>query len=116
MELWTKSLDLGNPVDVIYFDFQKAFDSVPYARFLLKFQAYGIRGNLLKDYLAGRQQKVIVRNEEFEWCDVISGVSQGSVLGPLLFAIYINYLSEAVQSLIFLFVDDTKLFRSLLVT
>ena len=73
--------------------FGKLLTWVSHARLLLKLQAYRIRGNLLKwieDYLAGRQQKVIVRNEESEWCNVISGVLQGSVLGPLLFAIYVN--------------------------
>jgi len=60
-----------------------------------------------------RKQRVIVHNEQSEWSDVISGVLQGSVLGPLLFAIYINDLSEVVQSLIFLFADDTKLFHSI---
>ena len=96
---------------MIYFDFRKAFNSVPHARLLLKLQAYGVRGNLLKwieDYLASHQQKVIVRNEESEWCDVISGIPQGSVLGPLLFAIYVNDLPETVKSLIFLFADDAK--------
>ena len=48
MELWTESLDQGNPVDVIYFDFRKAFDYVPHTRLLLKLQTYGIRENLLK--------------------------------------------------------------------
>jgi len=116
MELWTESLDQGNPIDVIYFDFRKAFDSVPHARLLLKLQTYGIRGNLLKwirHFLMDRKQRVIVHNEQSEWCDVISGVPQGSVLGPLLFAIYVNDLPEVVQSLLFLFADDTKLFRSI---
>ena len=116
MELWTESLDQGNPVDVIYFDFRKAFDSVPHARLLLKFQTYGIRGNLLKwikHFLTDHKQRVIVHNEQSEWCDVISGVPQGSVLGPLLFAIYVNDLPEVVQSLMFLFADDNKLFCSI---
>jgi len=96
---------------VIYFDFWKAFDLVPHTRLLLKLQAYGIRGNLLKwieDHLAIHQRKVIVRNEESEWCDVISGVPQGSVLGPLLFAICVNDLPVIVKSLMFHFADDTK--------
>jgi len=58
-------------------------------------------------YLAGHQQKVIVRNEESEWCDVISGVPQGSVLGPLLFAIYVNDLPYTVKNSMFIFADDT---------
>ena len=67
MEHWTKSLDLRNPVDVVYFDFRKVFDSVPHAWLMLKLQTYGIRGNLLKwieDFLVDRQQKVIVGDEE----------------------------------------------------
>ena len=60
--------------------------------------------------MTDRKQGVIVHNEQFEWCDVISGVPQGLVLGPLLFAIYVNDLLNVVQSLMFLFSDDTKLF------
>ena len=52
-------------------------------------------------------------NKESDWCDVISGVPQGYVLGPLLFAIYVNDLPDVVESLMFLFADDTKLFRSI---
>jgi len=59
------------------------------------------------------KQRVIVHNEQSEWCDVISGIQQGSVLGPLLFAIYVKNLPEVVQSLLFLVADDTKLFRSI---
>jgi len=55
---------------------------------------------------------LIVHNEQSEWCDATSGVPQGSVLGPLLFAIYVNDLPEVVQSLLFLSADDTKLFHS----
>ena len=57
---------------------------------------------------------MVVHNEQSKWCDVISGVPQESILGPLLFAIYVNDLPEIVQSLMFLFADDTKLFRSII--
>ena len=57
---------------------------------------------------------MIVHNEQSKWCDVISGVPQESILGPLLFAIYVNDLPKIVQSLMFLFADDTKLFRSII--
>jgi len=74
---------------------------VLYTWLLLKLQAYGNLLKWIEDYLPGRQQKVIVRNEESEWCDVISGVSQGSVLGPLLYKL--NDLPEIVKSLMFSF-------------
>ena len=63
--------------------------------------------------MTDRKQRVIVHNGQSEWCDVISGVPQGSVLGPLLFAIYVNDLPDLVQSLMSLFADDTKLFCSI---
>jgi len=66
-----------------------------------------------KHFLTDRKQRVIVHNEQSEWCDVINGVPQGSVLGPLLFVIYVNDLPEVVQSLMFSFADDTQLFRSI---
>jgi len=102
MELWTESLDQGNSVDVIYFEFCKAFDSVSHTRLLLKLHTYGIRGNLLKwitRFLMDRKQRVIVHNEQSEWCDVISGIP---VLRPFLFAIYVNDLLDVVQSFMFL--------------
>jgi len=94
---------LFTPVDIVYFDFHNAFDSVPYQRFLLKLCAYGIQGDLLQwlsDFLIGRKQKVMIGNETSSWCDVKSGVPQGSVLGPILFAIYVNYLPQVVECLI----------------
>ena len=77
-------------MDVVYFDFQKAFDKVPYQRLLLKLKAHGIRNdviNWIDEWLTHRRQRVIVDGDISNWKSVLSGVSQGSVLGPILFLI-----------------------------
>ena len=102
-------------MDVIFFDFQKAFDKVPKTRLLQKLSAYGIEGKVLcwiADFLSDRKMRIMVRGEYSEWVDVISGVPQGSVLGPILFLIYVNDIPEIVNCCIKTFADDTKLFRT----
>lgn len=116
MEIWTKWLDLGLPWDVIYTDFSKAFDSVPHQRLLNKVHAYGIRGkiyNWIKDFLAERHQRVVIGNDKSSWKPVTSGIPQGSVLGPILFTIFINDMPDVVKSFMKLFADDAKLFRAI---
>ena len=111
---WTGALDSGFGIDVIYLDYSKAFDSVPHLRLISKLQAYGIRGNLLKwikNFLIGRQQKVILNGSSSQWTEVTSGVPQGSVLGPLLFILYVNDITDGVQSSLEMFADDSKLYR-----
>ena len=87
-----KWVDDGSPVDVVYLDFQKAFDKVPHQRLILKLKAHGIGNdviNWIEKWLTHRRQRVIVDGEISNWKSVLSGVPQGSVLGPILFLIYI---------------------------
>ena len=87
---------------------------MPHLRLISKLQAYGIRGNLLKwieNLLIGRQQKVILNGSSSKWNYVTSGVPQGSVLGPLLFILYVNDITDGLQSTLEMFADDSKLYR-----
>ena len=114
MEDWSNYVENDESWDTVYLDFAKAFDSVPHERLLRKVSAYGIRGQLLswiKDFLTERRQYVSVKGESSSWKDVISGVPQGSVLGPILFIIYINDLPEVVNSTMKIFADDTKVYN-----
>jgi ribonucleases P/MRP protein subunit RPP40 len=115
---WTKNVDKRKNIDVIYIDFSKAFDTVCHNKLLIKLRAYGIQGNLLgwiKSFLYNRSQKVKIDSAISNSNSVISGVPQGSVLGPLLFLIYINDLIDLNQdeSINFkLFADDLKLYTN----
>ena len=116
LDKWTKYLDEGRSVDCIYMDFQKCFDTVPHKRLIHKLKSYGINKEIIlwmTDFLIGRKQRVSIQNSFSQWMLVLSGIPQGSVLGPLLFVIYINELPKTVKSTIYLFADDTKIFRSI---
>ena len=109
---WTKAIDEGDRIDVAYFDFAKAFDTVPTKGLLAKIQSYVIHGNILKwltSFLTQLRQKVLVNGKSSGWCDVLSGVPQGSVLGPILFIIFINDMPDKITSMVHLFADDTKI-------
>ena len=116
VEEWSETLECGGNVDCIYLDFAKAFDTVPHQRLLAKMEAYGITGLILKwteSFLLNRQQQVRVGSSCSDWVDVKSGIPQGSVLGPVLFLIYINDLPNAVENMVKIFADDTKIYRTI---
>lgn len=111
---WTKSLDAGIPMDVVYLDFAKAFDRVPRRRLLHKLEHFGIRGSLLKfidAFLTDRSFSVRVGNMSSSMKSVLSGVPQGSVLGPLLFILYVSDLQPLLSSPSASYADDIKLYN-----
>jgi hypothetical protein len=114
LEEATRVVDSGEGFDVVYLDFAKAFDKVPKERLMKKVRAHGIRGHVwdwINSWLSGRRQRVVLNGRFSFWEEVLSGVPQGSVLGPLLFVIFINDMDAVVQQINILrkFADDTKL-------
>ena len=107
------SLDEGLEVRSVFLDISKAFDKVWHDGIILKLTQNDISGNLLnllRDFLNDRKQRVVLNGQFSTWKSVNAGVPQGSILGPLLFLIYINDLTEGLSSNAKLFADDTSLF------
>lgn len=113
LNFWTKAVDNSEIVTVAYLDFAKAFDTVSHQKLLFVLESKGIKGALLewiRSFLSFRSQSVLVNGVKSSSKPVLSGVPQGSVLGPLLFIIYLSDIEKVVNSNIFLFADDCKLF------
>ena len=115
LDVWTEVLDRGGYVDVVYCDFMKAFDTVPHGRLIQVLEYYGVDSFIVKwirGFLTDRKQRVIINGESSTWSEVSSGIPQGSVLGPVLFVVYINTMVESVtDSELYLFADDAKVYH-----
>ena len=113
-ENWTKAMDDGYGIDVIFLDYRKAFDTVPHQRLLKKLRSCGVKGKILnwiRDFLFERKMRVGVKGSFSNWYEVFSGVPQGSSIGPLLFLIFVNDLPEWILNSMRMFADDTKLWK-----
>jgi hypothetical protein len=110
------SWDQNVQVDIAILDLSKAFDTVPHKRLLQKLLFYGIDGCIhgwIRDFLGNRTQSVVIQGNSSPWADVLSGVPQGTVLGPLLFLLHINDLPAVVHSQVRLFADDCLIYRQI---
>ena len=113
---WVKILDKKGQVDTFILDFEKAFDTPPHELLKSKLFSYGVIGKTLEwinAFLCFRQQRVVVNGVKFDWAPVVSGVPQGTVLGPLLFSLYINDITVGIDSQIRLFADDCVCYREI---
>ena len=108
-----QALDANKEIGVVFCDISKAFDRVWHAGLLRKLEAAGVTGKLhnwFKNYLFNRKQRVIFPGVNSDWSKIFAGVPQGSILGPLLFLVFINDIVNEIGSCIRLFADDTSLF------
>ena len=111
--IFCQALDANKEIRVVFCDISKVFDRVWHAGLLRKLEAAGVTGKLLnwfKNYLFDRRQRVILPGVNSDWSKIFAGVPQGSILGPLLFLVFINDIVNEIGSCIRLSADDTSLF------
>ena len=108
---WAKILDIGGQVDTFILDFEKAFDTPPHELLKCKLYGYGIGGKTLKwidSFLCFKQQRVVVNGIKSDWAPVLSGVPQGTVLGPVLFSLYINDITTDIDCVCYREIKGTE--------
>ena len=107
---WINAIDQGHGVDIVYLDYKKVFDSVPHQRLLHKLSICNKVLWWITNFLSNRLQRVVINGSASTWSKVLSSVPQGSVLGPLLFIIYVNDLPDVLHCCIQQYADDAKLY------
>ena len=109
-----KAFDAGHEIRAVFLDISKAFDSVWHEGLLHKLRAIGIEGDMIDiiySFLSGRKQRVTIDGKFSDWVDVQAGVPQGSLLGPILFLVFINDIVDVIESDIKFFADGTFIYR-----
>ena len=113
IEDWKESLDKNNVIGALFMDLSKAFDSLPHGLLIAKFKAYGLSlsaCDLLSSFLSNRHQRVKIKGSRSEWHEVKKGVPQGSILGPLLFNVFINDMFNFVDKCsLYNYADDNSI-------
>ena len=115
-EAWTRLLKEGHGVDIIYLDYRKALDMVHHGRLIDKLISNGVDERItrwVKEFLSEKKMKVGLQGSFSEWVDVLNDIPQGSVLGPLLFLIFVNDLPIWVSNSMRMYADDTKIWREI---